>query len=117
MRDLAGHRLIGPDQDPSAPRLAERWGAEGGRDTDRHDLVSFRTDSRMVQEAAVHAGIGIGVLGVFEVPQDCCLVRVLPETAVESFPVWLAAHEDIRHSRRLRLVYDALAVGLRRLFG
>lgn len=110
-REMARHRLIGPDQDPSALHLAERWGVGHQR-----GLFSFRSDSRMAQEAAVHAGIGIGVLGVFEVPPDGDLVRVLPETVVESFPVWLAAHSDMRHSHRLRLVYDALAVGLRRLF-
>lgn len=111
-RGMAGHRMVGPDKDPSALRLAERWGA-----TNRRGLFAFRSDSRMAQEAAVHAGIGIGVLRVFEVPLDCELVRVFPDAVVERYPVWLAAHSDMRQSRRLRLVYDALAKGLRKLFG
>lgn len=110
IRELAAHRLIGPDCETAALPRVNHWG-----DGNRRRLFSFRTDSRMAQEAAVHAGIGIGVLAAFEVPPDCDLVHILPEIVVEKLPVWLAAHADIRHSRRLRLVHEALAAGLRRL--
>lgn len=111
-RALAAHRLIGPDKDPSGLRLAERWGLAPGS-----IRFALRTDSRLAQEAAVRAGLGIGVLRLFEVEPDGELLRVFPETVMERFPIWLAAHADMRQSRRLRLVYDTLARGLRAKFG
>jgi DNA-binding transcriptional LysR family regulator len=111
-RALAGHRMVGPDKDPAGLRLVERWGlAEGAL------RFALRTDSRLAQEAAVRAGMGIGVLRLFEVEPGGDLLRVFPDTVVERYPIWLAAHADMRQSRRLRIVYDGLARGLRARFG
>ena len=41
------------------------------------------------------------------------LVPVLPEVALPVLPVWLTAHRELRATRRLRVVFDALAGGLR----
>jgi DNA-binding transcriptional LysR family regulator len=112
VRALAGHRLIGPDKDPVGLRLAERWGLP--MDSLRFAL---RTDSRTAQEAAVRAGFGIGVMSMAEVEPGGDLLRVFPETATAAFPLWLAAHADMRQSPRLRIVYDALAGALRARFG
>ncbi|WP_431303487.1 LysR family transcriptional regulator [Sediminicoccus sp. BL-A-41-H5] len=112
VRTLAGHRLIGPDKDPRGRQLAERWGLP-------MESLSFalRTDSLTAQEAAVRAGFGIGVMSVAEAEPGGELLRVFPETATAAFPIWLAAHADMRQSPRLRVVYDALVSTLRARFG
>jgi DNA-binding transcriptional LysR family regulator len=112
VRALAGHRLIGPDKDPVGRQLAERWGLP--MDSLRFAL---RTDSRTAQEAAVRAGFGIGVMSLAEAEHGGDLLRVFPQTVSAAFPIWLAAHADMRQSPRLRIVYDALVSTLRARFG
>jgi hypothetical protein len=41
------------------------------------------------------------------------LVPVLPELQLPVLPVWLTAHRELRASRRLKVVFDHLAAGLR----
>lgn len=111
LRAMARHRLIGPDKNASARAIAARIGVgEAGA------RFAFRTDNRIAQESAVRAGIGIGLMRTHEASAERELVRVLPERVFESLPLWLVAHADMRQSRRLRLVYDALAEGLRGMF-
>jgi hypothetical protein len=40
-------------------------------------------------------------------------VPVLTELDLPVLPVWLTAHQALRASRRLQVVFDALAEGLR----
>lgn len=112
VRALAGHRMIGPDKDAAALRLFERWNL-----LSPNIRFALRTDSREAQAAALRAGMGIGVLQLFEVEPGGDLLRIFPETVAERFPIWLVAHSDMRQSRRLRLVYDAVARGLHTRFG
>lgn len=42
------------------------------------------------------------------------LVRVLPQTIDFKLDMWLAMHEDMKTTRRVRLVFDHLAEGLSR---
>lgn len=109
LEDLGRHRLVGPDRDTRAMSLIlERRGM-----VLKPALFVFRSDSRLAQEAAVRAGIGIGPIRTFEVEDDPDLVRVLPRGFVERLPVWVMAHPDMRHARRLRTVYDAVVAGFR----
>jgi DNA-binding transcriptional LysR family regulator len=111
-RALAGHRLIGPDSEAVGLALIERLGLR-----EMNARFVFRSDSRLSQQGALRAGIGIGALAIVEAGEDSGLLRVLPGWVLERFPVWVVAHPDMRHSRRLRLVYDALVAGLRARFG
>lgn len=110
--DLRTHRLIGPDQDQTAIRVMEKRGMLVNQRT-----FAFRSDSRMAQEAAVRSGLGIGPIRCFEVDQDAGLVRVLEDSFSERFPIWVTAHPDMRHARRLRVVYDAVVNGFKGKFG
>lgn len=82
-----------------------------GRPVSR-DLFSFRCDSDVGQLAAVRAGVGIGICQDGVAVRDDNLLAVLPETVRFGLDMWLAMHEDLRYSRRVRLLFDHLAAGL-----
>lgn len=76
------------------------------------DLFAFRCDSDLGQLAAIRAGFGVGVCQVGIARRDPELLPVLPELFRIELPVWLVMHEDLRESRRMRLMFDHLAEGL-----
>jgi len=103
---LARHTLIGFDRDDSAFR-----GAPTGLSVTR-DMFAVRADSDLVQLAALRAGLGIGGC---QVPLALCdprLVPVLRDEVSFNLEMWLAMHEDLRASQRVRLLFDHLAAGL-----
>lgn len=104
---LAQQRWIGFDQ---SMQMIEGFRA-GGFDVDRR-FFSFRCDDQIVCFEAIRAGVGIGIAIVPLAERQPGLVRVLPEIDLPVLPVWLTAHRELRSSRRLRLVFDALADAL-----
>ena len=40
------------------------------------------------------------------------VVRVLDDLPPVHFPIWLVSHRELRTSRRIRVVFEALAEGL-----
>jgi hypothetical protein len=40
------------------------------------------------------------------------LVRVLPKAVDFALEIWIAIHEDLKTTRRVRLLFDHLAIGL-----
>lgn len=117
VEDLSAHCVIGVDRDRA---VLEAIRIGGVRVT--HDLLSYRCDSDVGQLAAVRAGVGIGICQHGVAARDPDLLPVLPDQFDLSLDMWLAMHEDLRHSRRVRLLFDHLAaelgayakVGLRR---
>ncbi len=72
--------------------------------------IVFRTDSDLAQLAAIRAGLGIGICqNRFAAPSH--LVRVLPEVSVK-LECWIVMHEDLKHMRRVKLVFDYLVKAL-----
>lgn len=62
--------------------------------------------------ALVRHGMGIGAM-IDEVVRDTPgMVRVLDELPPVRFPIWLVTHRELHTSRRIRVVFDALAEGL-----
>jgi DNA-binding transcriptional LysR family regulator len=60
----------------------------------------------------VRQGMGIGAM-MDEIARDTPgIVRVLDDVPPVRFPVWLVSHRELRTSRRIRVVFDALAQGL-----
>lgn len=108
--DLADHCLIGPDRDQlfrervaeSMPQLAKA-------------NFGFRSDHQTVLLAAVRAGIGIGVCPIAIAKREPGLVPVLPETIHLEIETWLTMHQDLRNSRRIKMVYDHVADSLQQL--
>jgi DNA-binding transcriptional LysR family regulator len=67
----------------------------------------FRSSSIAAQQAAVAAGLGLGVLHVFAAGQDARLVRVLAEVEITR-SYWLVLHADQQRLPRVRAVIDFL---------
>jgi DNA-binding transcriptional LysR family regulator len=105
LADLAGCTLIGVD---SPRRLAQLPGFDLPL---TRDLFAFRSDSDLAQLAALRAGLGIGVCQV-QLGRRYALERVLPEHVVHRLGVWIVMHEDLKASRRMRAMFDALVEGL-----
>lgn len=105
--DLYDHTLIGYDR----TNLIERGmrALTGGYD---RDAFQIRTDDQVAYWAIVQAGAGIGFGPRYVARQTPVLRRVLPELAIPPLPVWLASHRELRHSAKVRRVYDFLADAL-----
>lgn len=105
--DLFSHPIVGIDQEEGL--VADL--SFGGHALSRESFA-FRCDSGVAQLMAVKAGFGIGAcqLGLAAAEPD--LVRVLPEVVEFGYEMWLAMHEDLRATRRVRLLFDHLAEGL-----
>jgi DNA-binding transcriptional LysR family regulator len=73
---------------------------------------ALRTDSDLAHLAAVRAGFGIGFVQHGIARRDPNLVAILPDEISLPMDMWLVLHEDLRASRRLRLMMDYLAKGL-----
>ena len=60
----------------------------------------------------VRQGMGIGAM-MDEIARDTPgIVRVLDDVPPVRFPIWLVSHRELRTSRRIRVVFEALAQGL-----
>lgn len=105
--DLAGHALIGFDEETPFVRAATKpfpvW---------RRDAFSLRTDSSLAQLALIRAGGGIGACQVALARRDPMLVRVLPQHFAVQLPAWITMHEGLRASPRCKTTFDALVACL-----
>lgn len=73
---------------------------------------SCYADHTVTHWALVQQGLGIGAM-MEEIARDMPgLVRVLDDLPPIQFPVWLVTHRELRTSRRIRVVFEALAEGL-----
>ena len=109
LEDLKAHRLIGYDQDDRSFRAAGALADQFSRET-----FGFRCDNDLAQLAALRAGLGIGGCQENIAKRDPDLVRLLADTITFSLEVWLAMHEDVRATPRIRRMFDHLAEGLTR---
>jgi DNA-binding transcriptional LysR family regulator len=106
--DLAGHCLIGFDKDDRSFRSV------GPLSTPiRREQFGFRCDSDPAQFAALRAGVGIGGCQHRLAAARPELVPVLPDEIQFALEIWLAMHENLKATRRVRLLFDHLAEGLR----
>jgi DNA-binding transcriptional LysR family regulator len=101
-----GHALIGFDQEtPFIRRLLTRLPIT-------RDHFALRTDSDLTHLAAVRAGFGIGFIQHGIARRNPDMIPIFPTEIGFALEIWLALHEDLRASRRLRLMMDHLASGL-----
>ncbi len=110
VEDLSTHDLVGFDRETPALRaFVERYPFFS------RAAFALATDSDSAQLAAICAGLGIGVCQVPIARGDPALVRLLPDAFDLSLDLWIVMHEDLRRSRRCRVVFDALVEGLARI--
>jgi DNA-binding transcriptional LysR family regulator len=105
--DLAGHAVIGFDRDAASVRWL------GANLPVTRNLFALRTDDDQAQLNALRAGFGIGGCQSGIAANDPNLVVVLPGALGFSLEMWLVMHEDLRLSRRVRLLFDHLATALK----
>lgn len=70
--------------------------------------IAARSESGLVMWEFVRAGVGIGVMPDLVAGPDPVVEPALPGLPGIGFPVWLVTHANLRRSRRIRVVYDAL---------
>lgn len=107
IQDLAGHSVIGFDQENAFIRSMATKGFE-------RSAFALSSDSDLAQLALIRAGAGIGGCQVQLAKRDPRLRRVLPDGFSIKLDTWVTMHEDLRNSPRCRVMFDALVEGLQR---
>ena len=108
-RELHGHTLVGGGGDGVWDPY-KAWLEENGLTS----AVATHYDTTLGLLAAVRAGVGLAVLPSFAVDSDPDLLRCLPPVTADDRGIWLLTHERLRHTPRIRVVLDFLAVHLSR---
>ncbi|TDK43982.1 LysR family transcriptional regulator [Antarcticimicrobium luteum] len=102
--------FVGFDANDTIIRFMREAGLEVGR-----GFFGVRCDDQAAYWQLVRAGCGIGGMQAAIGDDEPGVERVLSKMDLPTLPVWLAAPAALRHSPRIRLVWDRLAAGLRRL--
>ncbi|MCT8161934.1 LysR family transcriptional regulator [Pseudoruegeria sp. SHC-113] len=101
------HDWVGYDRSDLILRGMRSFGVEVDR-----SFFGIRCDNQPAYWQLVRAGLGIGAGQTF-VARQCPEIRaVLPEVTIPPLPVWLSVPQSLRHSPRVRRVYDLLSEGL-----
>lgn len=110
--DLFGgrHRVIGFDRDPQILHAMARLGFAGDR-----SMFTFRTDHQVACWELVRAGAGIGFGSRWIAGQMKGLVRIVPQLEIPSLPMWLASHQELKSSLKIRRTMDFLRDKLSRM--
>jgi DNA-binding transcriptional LysR family regulator len=106
--DLLEHDLVGFDRDETILRGMR----EAGLDVDRRNFA-LRCDGQVEYWELVRAGCGIGFSQVPIGAREPLVERLDFGWQLPRLPLWIAAHRDLRHTPRVRLVWDVLAEGVR----
>ncbi|MBA3811600.1 MAG: LysR family transcriptional regulator [Caulobacteraceae bacterium] len=106
--ELRGHTLIGFDRVRPIARAISQIDFEVSR-----ELFALRTDSEVAQLAHLRAGFGICPCQPAIARRDPDLVPILTGIFGFDLEVWVVMHEDLKADRRMRLLFDHLAQGLK----
>ncbi|MFZ5964389.1 LysR family transcriptional regulator [Thalassococcus sp. BH17M4-6] len=99
--------LVGYDRSDMMLRGMRDVGLEATR-----DWFATRCDHHGVYWELVRAGCGIGFAQCRVADADPLVERLFPEMPLPTLPLWLAAHEAMRQTPRIRRVWDLLDDGL-----
>ena len=112
-----GHPLIAKDAS-HVPFVGSDRSGGFLRYLQQHGLPLLETnfscyaESSLANWALVQQGLGIGTMFEDIARMTPGIVRVLDDVPPIHFPVWLVTHRELRTSRRIHLVFEALANGL-----
>ncbi len=101
--ELAGHAIVGFDQDVVSARAIAASGLPLTR-----EMFAFRTDNQLAQLAAIRAGCGISICQMGLASHTPKLARLLPDMVAVPIETWITIHEDLRSDQRMRLTFDHL---------
>lgn len=107
LQDVLKLDLLGFDRNDMILREMRNFGIEAQRDWFR-----TRCDDFLVYWELLKAGCGVGFVMSSVAENEPGVERIDVGIRTPSLPVWLAAHEAVRHTPRIRRVWDALAEGL-----
>lgn len=107
---IRDHALVGYDRS----ELIIRGMRAAGFDMSREDF-KVRCDTQTTYWELVRAGCGIGFGQAMVARSDPDIVKVDLGVPIPGLPVWLTAHEGVRHTPRVRMVWTLLAEGLGRI--
>jgi DNA-binding transcriptional LysR family regulator len=102
--EILNHDLVGFDRDDRIIRGMAQMGWAVTRET-----FATRTDDQAANWQLVRAGCGIGFGQVAAARDDDAVERLFPDLPIPPLPIWLAAHEALRRTPRVRRVWDVLA--------
>ncbi len=107
MDEFSAHRFIGFDISPLFIEGAKRMGMKFKRED-----FQIRTDSIMVQNQCAMAGLGLVVMQDQLAGKVPNLKKISLDFDLPQLPLYIVAQQELRASRKLRVVYDGLAEGL-----
>lgn len=102
--EMLQHDWVGADRSD----LMIRGFAAVGWNVDRH-FFKLRCDDQAANWALVCAGAGLGIAQTGIGRATPGMVQVVPDLPLPRLPLWLTAAEALRHTPRIRRVWDALA--------
>lgn len=79
------------------------------------DNFSVISENHLVLWENTKLGIALGIMIEAVGDKEPLVERVLPDSEVIIFPIWLVAHKQLRSSKRVRIVFDLLADALAEL--
>ena len=108
--EILGHDMVGYDRS----ELIVRGMREAGLKVSRESFKT-RCDSQTTYWELVRAGCGIGFGQAMVARRDPGMLEIDLGFPMPSLPVWLASHQGLRHTPRVRLVWEILAEGLAKI--
>jgi DNA-binding transcriptional LysR family regulator len=108
---IGGHIVSGNDREP-----LPKSGVLHGAPPKQPIRFRFRTDFVLAREASAMAGHTMSMMFVDIAKTKPQLRRVLADRIHLKQEVWLCAHEELKRSPRMRLVWEQLEVSLRARF-
>ncbi len=109
--DFAQHRIVGFDLSTMLIDFARQLGVKYKR-----ERFQVRSDAIMVQNECVKNGVGIAVMQLRLAQEIDGLEQVHIGVDLPPLPLYLVAQQELRASRKLRLVYDALNSALTQFY-
>ncbi len=106
--DFLRHDMIGFDRSDLMLRMMAGMGIQRKR-TD----FPIRCDDQLVYLELLRAGLGIGGMQTIIARRLPELVRLVPDLPLPPLPVWITAHQALRHTPRIRRVFDHLTQAFR----
>lgn len=109
---MARHTVIGFDRNTAALRGLGEMEVPITRET-----FAFRCDNDLAHLAALRAGYGVAGCQLGIAARDPDLIPVLHDKMMFELETWIVMHEDLRASRRVRLMFDHLVEHLTAFVG
>lgn len=110
INELSRLPFVGYDRSDIIIRHMREEGFDVGR-----EFFGVRCDDQAAFWNLVCAGCGIGAMQTVIGDDEPRVVRIVFQPALPALPVWLAAHEAVHKTPRVKLVWDYLATRLSKL--